>query len=562
MYKPLLGVIAFLFFFGVKPVYCGCPDSDSFWLKSNSSLKMQFLLEHCNQIDSVCFCSVIETLLARGKKVDPDSMILFVKRWAENNKTSTGLLLKCYRSELIYSARPVWSIIFADWQHDNQTVYHEFDNLIKSGMHSIADTLYSIFDAEGKLEPQDWLRWAKLKALIGDYSKVATLCCRVIQLEPGLSEFTLYQFGLILEDSDSAVSDNMMEQFYKCSLRDPETDTLSIRSWLADTYSKLGFFRQELNIFKVMSASGVSVAARALDAARSRFSRKRFRDAIDAARMSYLNTDRFALKSAAASLIYQSFTKLGEKDSAAQWLNRIDLGSDKNRIEAICFYQNNGDFSNAARLIDTLSVSVARDSLVIRQFILQGNFQKAYDFLSKPKPYIHNDQQSFSLWMARMLLFCSKYDEFTAFIDTLEIAPFWACAAELISYQYWLQFLGNSTESLVAWANIEYNLYCGSFHKVSQILSHYQIPDGHRWKLALHASKSCLKRGQQKEALSLLKNADVKEIAPEFLYFKAEAFYRCGESDSAKLIFNKIMLEHPADLFSEKARVFLTEYGL
>jgi hypothetical protein len=563
VYKPFLVTFVLFFIVSLKPVFSGCSSVDSSWQGSDVSSGMKFLLENCNQIDSSCFYSVLQQALAqKGRKNHQDSVILFVKKWTEQQRTTTNLLFLCYRSDLIYSRKSVWALIVSDWEKDNETLYGEIDNLVKRGFNARADTLYSIFDAEGKLDSQDWLKWAKIKGLMGDYSKIAMLYCKAIQKEPMLSVFALHQLGRELKDSDSGTAEKVLEQFSRCSIEFPGSDTVSIYSWLADIYAELGFYRQELIALKLISSSGGAIAARALEAAQKRYSLHKYREALEAARISYQSTDRFSIRSMAATIAYQSFLKLGQIDSAAGWLTRMELGSDKNRVEAITFYQNCSDFANAALLIDSLAVSVARDSLFIRQFVLQGEIQKALTYFNRPELKIHRDQKNAALWKARILLFSGKYEDFTAFLDTLDVAPFWECARELISYQYWIARLGSSSESLAAWASIEYNLYCGSFHKISQELNHSRAGNQIRRELLLYAGKSCITLGRHKEALMLLESDTLTEETPEFLYCRAEALYHCGDAMNARAVFNRIILEFPADLYSDKARVFINEHNL
>ncbi len=557
VHKPFLAFILIILFSASGSVFSDCPDIDSTWQSLDISSKLKFLLENSNQVDSSCFISVLEPLIARSRKSHQDSLVLFVKKWGRDHYTSTHSLFLSYHSNLIYSRKPVWSLIFADWQRDNQTLYNEIDSLVNRGMHATADTLLDIFDAEGKLDAQDLLKWAKIKSLTGDYSRIAGLYCRAIGKEPGFSGFAFHQLGRELGDSELSVAEKVLEQFLKCIIDSPGSDTLSIYSWLADIYSKLELYKQELDVFQAMEAAGGSISSRTLDAARKRYSLHKYREAIEAARMSYQSTDRASIRTMAATIAYQSFVKTGDNYSAAKWLARIGLDSDKSRIEAITFYQNSGDFSAASRLIDSLSTSVARDSLVIRQFILKGEIQSTLNFFAKPELPIHKNKESASMWKARMLLFSSKIDEFSAFLDTLEIAPFWQSAGELISYQFWLQQFGNSSEALAVWASIEFNLYRGSFHKISQSLSVNRIEFQQRQKLALYVAKSYIKRGQYNEALVLLNTDPVTEVTPEYLYCKAEALFHCGKVDSARAIFNRIMMEHPADLFSDKARAFV-----
>ena len=104
VHKPFLVIIVLLFFLGLKPVFSGCPGTDSSWQGLDFQSRIKFLLDNCNQIDSNCFYSVLQSLLEqKGRKSHQDSVTLFVKKWTEQHKTVTSLLFLGYRSDLIYS---------------------------------------------------------------------------------------------------------------------------------------------------------------------------------------------------------------------------------------------------------------------------------------------------------------------------------------------------------------------------------------------------------------------------------------------------------------------------
>ena len=240
VHKPFLVTVVLFFILSYRPVFSGCPGSDSSWQQSDGSLKIRLSFENLDQIDSNCFYSVLQSLLVqKGRKNYQDSVTLFVKKWTERHKIGTTLLLLSYRSDLIYSRKPIWALIVSDWEKDNSTLYSEIDNLVKGGLHARADTLYSIFDAEGKLMHR-LVEMGKVKSLVGDYSKLPLFTAKAIQKEPMLS-VCFHQLGGVLRDSDTTTAEKVLEQFSKCSIESPGSDTFSIYSWLADIYAELVF---------------------------------------------------------------------------------------------------------------------------------------------------------------------------------------------------------------------------------------------------------------------------------------------------------------------------------
>lgn len=560
--RKFLICLVISFSFSIKSSASDCPVDKVEWQKIDVSSKLKLLFDQNATIDASCFCNVLAAMATDSRKSAIDSLALFVTKWAEFHEFTTQVLFSCYRNENIHKKFRVWSVLLSEWRKENGAVDEEFKILLKNGMHAQADTLFMIFDAEGQLDFQDWFQWANVKSLIGDYGKIAELYCKSVQREPQVAEDAFFEFGRLVQELEPQVAENVLQQFSECSLAKTDVDSQSVLSWLADTYLKLGLFKQEINTLRDMRESGFPVAARSLESARSRLSLHKYRDAIEASIISYNSTDRIALKSMAAAILYKSYLNLGIRDSAFQWINLADLGSDKNRIEAITFYQSIGDFSSAAQLIDSMAPTQVRDTLIIRQFLLQSDLKKAFSFISNTRLPINREIRISSLWKSRILLFSGKVDELASYLDTIEVEPFWDCADELITYQYWLQLLGSSTEALAAWVGIEYNLYIGSFNKIMQVFSKKNIPAEYSWQLALHASKGCLKNGQYYQALLLLKMDSGAKVSPEFLYYKAVAFYRNGENDTARNIFNKLILEHSSDMFSDKARVFLNKHGL
>lgn len=540
-----------------------CLAFDSGYQNTNYSGFKQ-LIARSSVIDQNCFYEILKDFCtADVDMVHLDSLTLFVKKWFGSHHLGTDILLKCYRNDKIYKKYPLWQSVFSGWYQSDESIDKQIAALLRSAKYLKVDTLFMVLDAEGKLGFNEWLRWAKVKSITGDNNRIAGLFCRALQKEPGVSDAVLDQFGQILWDMKVDTADKVLHEFYRCSITKSESDTLSVLSWIADAYSKFGLYQKEIDILNSMQKSGFQVAYRLLDAARLRFNIHKYKESIQAARMCYQSTDRIALKSMAAAIIYKSYIKLDEGDSASMWIGRADPGSNiENRIDAITFYQNKGEFLKAAKQIDSLPLSLIKDTFAIRQYLFKADAQGAFNYLNNNKLNLKKDVKNLILWKIRTSLFCGKIDEAVLCLDTFKIEPYWESAGELIWYKYWIQLFENSPEALAVWAKIEYNLYIGNFQKIMEILEKKEIPSEYIWQLGLNASKKCLKTGQFNDALQLLKFGASAAVPPEFLYYKAEALFQSGKKDSAQYLFNKIILEHSEDSFSEKARIFVLENGL
>ncbi|NLG18456.1 MAG: tetratricopeptide repeat protein [Fibrobacter sp.] len=499
------------------------------------------------EIADTCLCRYLE-------KFSGDQVNVSLKKWAHNNSLGNAALVNCYRSTLRSNAS-AWQEILKIWEKSNGTPFDVFMKLVNSGKPEQADLIFTIFEGEGRLDAHDLLRWAKIKSVIGDFRRIPGLFCRFIRSEPRITSIALNQFSGLLGDMPLSAADSAIQQFLDCGLAGPEADTATIASWAADACSRLGLYEREVEILK--SSRLPSLREELLDAAKKRFIRRNYKDAIEAAREFYRGNDDKEDLRAAATIIYQSFRELGHADSALLWFERSGLKTEASNAEAVVLYQNAGDFSKASGLIDSLSRSIVRDTLLIRQYLFTGEREKAAKSVQSSK-FLTKSEKLNVLWEIRTLLFSGKIKEFNEYLNKTKIVPSWNFAGELLSYKYRMQRFGKSETALDTWAEIEYNIYIGKPERASSLLSEAKVPMDLKGHLVLRLAEALIEKGHNSASLKLLAGWDESGAAPELLYYKGEALMRTGEIDSARAIMNRIVLQHPDDVFSGKARIFLS----
>jgi tetratricopeptide (TPR) repeat protein len=492
-----------------------------------------------------CLCRLLEGVSSS------DSVMTFLKRWSEKKHLSNAALVNCYKSKLRSHARH-WQEIIRIWEKSNGTPYEVFVALVNSGRQEEADRIFTVFESEGKLDSHDLLRWAKVKSVIGDFKRIPGLVCRFIDAEPRLTSVALNQFNGFLDEMSPSAADSAIKGFLSCGLAKPGSDSATIISWTADACSRLGFYDLEIEILSLSRLP--SIQEKLLDAAKNRFSRRKYREAIKAAKKFY----EIKPNKEAATIIYRSFRETGADDSAITWIERTGYRTDNSITEAVILYQNAGQFNKASALIDSLPRSLGRDTLILRQYLFTGEREKAADAV-KSSTFLNKSEKLTVLWKIRTLLFSRRMDEFLEYLKKVKIVPSWDNAGELLSYKYRMQRLAKSTVALDTWAEIEYNIYIGKPQQATGVLAEAKVSDDLKGHLILHLAGALIDRGENRAALSLLSTWKESKPTPEFLYCKGEALFRTGETDSAMGIMKRIVMEFPGDIFSGKARIFLSE---
>jgi len=543
-------VLQLLFLTGY--VFClnaWCPQTDSSWQTLSNHIKLNRILNEVNDLDESCFISIISDLPAAEKGKTRDKLVEVVKKWIKGHKISAELLVSFYKSPLIYNNRDIWPAVFSVWEKTYVSVDEAYAHLAAKGLFHIADTLYDIYDKEDKLNVFNWLKWAKLKNITGDNDAIGSLYCRIISSESKLTPIALSQFRYLLKDQKMQVADSILSDFLRCFVYRSETDTVQIREWTSQTCSELGLYNRQIEILKTLNTENYPVYGDLFYVSTSHLSNKRYRYAVDAAKVIYNNSREIENKQKAAFLIYESFRDQNLNDSALMWLKRVNLQSSKQMIDAATLYQNAGLYDKAQEIIDSIPRSYAVDTMLLRQFLFTGKRNEAYNMTKKG--CCNKDL----LWTVRTALFEKKFLEVNNLLDSVSYDNI-TSKGELLSCRYWLQRLQGSSDLLDVWAQIEYNIYIGNFNDAVNLLSAVKESD-RTWELALRVAKVLINRGDSQTALNLLKQHERSDISAEFLYSMAEAMLCLGETDKGRQILEKIMLEYSDDIYSGRARLLL-----
>ncbi|NLE02790.1 MAG: hypothetical protein GX640_23230 [Fibrobacter sp.] len=549
--KLILSICTLCLF--VKVSDAQCPDS--------RNVTLQYLFNISNSLPNNCLSGLLEKLVDSNTPLSRDSINLFFKTWAKTHTFGNDVLFSCFRNNKINTNRVIFSAVVQFWEKKNGFFHDVCNELVNSGFPAQADTLFSIFDREGKLDVYDWLTWAKVKELIRDEKMVADLYNRVIQREPKLRSVALSQFSKTLQECSPEMAESILDKFRELNLGVPGADTLTMRNWLAETYNRLKLYDQEVKVLELLDMEQLPVFSQLIGAARRRFSQHLYNHAVTAAYAGYRRASDAESRQYAATILYQAYLQQGKSDSAMIWMNRADMKSESSRIGAIVLLQSSGQFPRAEALIDSLRPSLNRDTLRIRQLLLKGDREKAAQFITKESRYLFRSEMNMALWAVRVFLFNGKTVEAQRYLDTLKIQPSWEYARELLSDKYWIQLLQNSPSSLAVWAQIEYNLFTGSISKLRNILDGSNIPKDHKCKLSMYLAKSLNVRNEPGESLHLLSACESGEQNAEYLYLTAEALLMQGAVDSARQVLTKIILENSHEPFSEKARILLSVTG-
>jgi len=440
----------------------------------------------------------------------------------------------------------------------------------------VADTLYRALDSAGRLDPHELLRYGRVKSLIGQYRAAARIYCRAATEDRRIEHAAMTQMAQLLADADSVEKAAAVRIFERCAMGSRDADTALYRNWLADFCGQQGLFEQQISILSRFSTAESPSGRKLADAARDHFSRRRYRLAVTAASAAYWRLDEDQRRSDAAFLTYQSYMQLRVRDSALVWLRLSGVDDKHARIQAIALNQETGHLEAAAALIDSLQASLPKDTLTVRQLLFAGEPVKALNAImaSKSASWATAPRERM-LWRGRCMIFSGQVHEAMPVIDSLKFVPSWHAASEILRYRYWVQKLDDSQSALDVWGKLEYAVYIGDMAAAVRLLKGHGMKGEPGEMLAVRLARALAKSQRPAEALEILELADdggvdygIKGInrktatrapSPEYLYFRAEMLSEAGRMDEARAVANKILVEHPLDIFAQKARILLSK---
>jgi tetratricopeptide (TPR) repeat protein len=154
------------------------------------------------------------------------------------------------------------------------------------------------------------------------------------------------------------------------------------------------------------------------------------------------------------------------------------------------------------------------------------------------------------------MIFGGRVHDAPPVLDSIRFRSSWHGATETLRYKYWIQKLEDTRGALDAWGKLEYLIYIGDLTGAVRTFEGYGIAGEAAEMMAVRLCRELAKAARFEEALSVLET--VKDArSPEYLYFLAEMFSETGRTNEARTIAQKILKDHPADIFAQKARVLL-----
>ncbi len=430
---------------------------------------------------------------------------------------------------------------------------------MREGRFASVDTLCTIFDEEGTIDDFSLLHWVEAKQTLEDYGSVAGLICRIVNNQPKLTPAALNRFESILSTVSAVVADTLIRNFIDCVFAQKEVDTASIVTWIADQYGRKELFGGQIETIATLEKNINRKCKYLLSTAKQHYGMKRYMYVVTAARILHNITTDSTIRREAALILFRAYNSRGLTDSAKLWLEHVDNFSDKERIEAIGFYQKTGDFTKASALISKLPKSVASDTLYLRQLLLNDNIAAALRFADSGSTVLARSAQERILWRIRTTLFGGKTDKCLALLDSVKIDPSAPFASELLDYHYWLLRLAGNSTALAKFSQIEYTLFKGRRDQASGLLCGAVSMLGDKaWRIALRIAARQLDNSEASEAIATLRCAPA-EKEPEYLYRLAEAKFRGGASVEARRILETLMIDFPSDIYAVQARIMLQQ---
>jgi tetratricopeptide (TPR) repeat protein len=422
---------------------------------------------------------------------------------------------------------------------------------IERGSLMEADSLLSMADSAGLLDAVDVVKWLPVKAVLKRYSDAGRLCCRAGEKEPMLAYFACNNLYEIIKDQPVETKRAALAAYGRCALSQKGCDTLQIRQWLSHAYGSFALFTEETDLVRELDSRHFPTAGVFLAMARDRFAQGFFSPAVVPAMEAYRRCDAAPEKSLAATIVYQCYVRLGKTDDAALWLSRASLSDTRFRAQAIAFLQDAGYLDKADSLMATLPAGLARDTLALRRALRSGSVPRARELAQGIK-----DRDAALAWKVRTAVFSGNGADLDGWIDTVSFKPGWEYAREMLGYRYKLEVLKDAPSAYQDFGALEYAIWLNQPIKAAALpFSGY--PPAARQMLVCELVSALCEKKLLAEAQKAATQVPSGEAGPELQYYCGDILIRQGSVPEGAKILEQLVLAHPEDVFSLKAKVIL-----
>ena len=555
----------------ILPLY-GSPDEclyiDSIWQKKQPEIQKKLLHKPSfKEMDKQCFIAFLNRLSHSPIKPKSVSILSFLKKYCTStNSFDLSVLHAFIKTVDVANNSRLSNDIVKLWESYNGPVRKKLVQLEERGLYTEADSLYNNLFLLSSYDVYDLLKWTQIKGILGDYSGAAQIFCEVSQFKKNFISIAQNHFTRLLAESDSSdIQRNALDIYKKCCLSKANSDTLSLSKWLSRTYARFKLYSEEENAIAALDRNARSKGDRLLGTAQRRFSNGLFSEAIPAALKSwkYLSTE--PQRQRCAIILYQSYSNIGNADSAIAWVEKVKLTNELGKVNAIALYQLAGLFEKSYGIINTLKESINRDTLTIRQLLFEGKINNAFSFVTectKAKHWRSNKLDNF-LWKIRTSIFSGMLDDAILYLDSINsinFLPSWKYAKEILIYRIAIQRLGVYQSAFASWGQLKYFSYIKKPQNMISSFNKEQWPHNILEYYAATLVEALIKNKLYEKAQYILDLISELNESQQINYFRALVSFNLGYTDRAKRQFEHIILSKPGSVFAHKARIYLLKF--
>ncbi len=513
-------------------------------------------------MDQACLVAMVQRWLSYSENMEgrADTAVGFVRRYALLYDSLS--LNAFYRLSAIFADDALISSgsQLADvWVRHNGSFRAAQAEYGATGQFHSADSLYEALARLHAIDVFDLSQWAQIKGVLEDYDGAAEVFCMVSSRDERLTNMVHSQLERLLDDADGETRRRALRRYFNCFIQSALADTAALAEWLSSVYDRYGLYDEEIALITRLGSGLRSEGRMLLLSAKRRFSQQLFRQAVEAALPAYqaLRTD--SQKKEAAVLLYHAYTQLSHADSALFWFDKADVDDIGGIGQAVVLYQRATMFAKADSLLRTLPESMVYDTLAVRQLLFRNQPDRACALASQvtqKKTWSHFRDESV-VWQVRTAVFAGKMQLAQAHLDTARIMPSSEYAQELLRHKLVLIRLKTDPAAFPVWARIQYARYVEQPAMLPDSAAIVSASAVARELAAPAAVTMLLEHNRVEAARAVCDGVTEKEASPEIWYLFAQTLLRAGELDRARSVLEQLLLDHPEDVFSEKARIYL-----
>jgi tetratricopeptide (TPR) repeat protein len=200
---------------------------------------------------------------------------------------------------------------------------------------------------------------------------------------------------------------------------------------------------------------------------------------------------------------------------------------------------------------------------MLRQLIFKGKTSQAFIMAGSAMStaYWAGAARDAGLWKVRLAVFKNDLACALSQIDSAKIDPNWQYAAQMLEHKYACNLFAAQPELFGAWGMLSLSLYSGHPEYAADTIASLGLTGSIRELVLATLCEALLDAGMQEKCAAILLPAIQESPDARILFIYAEACAMQGKYDEAGKILNKLILEYPDDIFSDRARMYLSGFN-